>query len=131
MVWHASINMIPGRESISHLDNYRKIHPIGSSQVPLGGGYVGSRVATLRCDRSQGWGWHTETASGTTVVVGGPVSDLPLGFVGKELLDVKSTKHLVCFFLKNRYTPERKLVFQPSIFRCYVSFREGIFCCDK
>ena len=23
--------------------------------------------------------------------------------------------------------PKRKLVFQPSIFRCHVSFREGIF----
>lgn len=31
-------------------------------------------------------------------LVGSPVSDLPLGFVGKELLDVKSTKHLVCVF---------------------------------
>ena len=25
------------------------------------------------------------------------------------------------------HTPKRKLVFQPSIFRCYVSFREGNF----
>ena len=25
--------------------------------------------------------------------------------------------------------PKRKLVFQPSIFRCYVSFREGKWCC--
>ena len=27
---------------------------------------------------------------------------------------------------ENRPGPKRKLVFQPSIFRCYVSFREGI-----
>ena len=27
--------------------------------------------------------------------------------------------------LENRPGPNRKVVFQPSIFRCYVSFREG------
>ena len=28
---------------------------------------------------------------------------------------------------ENRPGPNRKVVFQPSIFRCYVSFREGMF----
>ena len=28
---------------------------------------------------------------------------------------------------ENRPGPKRKVVFQPSIFRCYVSFREGTY----
>ena len=31
---------------------------------------------------------------------------------------------------ENRPGPNRKVVFQPSIFRCYLSFREGSFFCN-
>jgi len=51
----------------------------------------------------------------------------PFQFKGFLLVgDIHSQKLTVCSLHLNIGHPKRTLVFQPSIFRCYVSFREGI-----
>ena len=67
--------------------------------------FVGGIICKL--DRIQLFGWFS----------------LPEGIAFVIFVTLHETN---IFAPENRPGPKRKLVFQPSIFRCYVSFREGI-----